>query len=459
MAYNSLERLGTYLYRVTFSSIVADNGIDSSIPGGCSSYVINGRLYRNLDWDYSDLSTFHVKCSNFEGLAFSSGLTDTTLNNELIEQLPYRVVDGVNKNGIIVSTHVLFNDWHWEGRGNIPLYKVPYLILSRIKTLDNFQAQIADILGNLYASPTLVASDYLLHFLVTDGVHTYCIMPPENASGAYVVQNISELPKLANFRWVNSAIVNRADLQNRPTGVERWNAMPTALENLRFTRAYESPSRLSEFIGLRSTTKGSSDAVLKEIYDVAHELYESRTRDGSTWQTMHSVVYGSGGMEHLWIQEDWTKDYISADDTSEAESSAYIDLEYYSRFSGSNIARSEFSRLADIASDVIYGICRVKPSEYNVVSDEFKKAVAYEVELLYEQGGVDAILGMSEAALEGSSESLGDYSITSANGAQRVITTPEGIPISPMSIMLLRRMGLMSKWAYAPYRGGARNGN
>lgn len=139
---------------------------------------------------------------------------------------------------------------------------------------------------------------------------------------------------------------------------------------------------------------------------------------------------------------------------------AYITEDYYrNTFGGREVLSSEFSRIADIASELVYDICRVKPSEDNIVSEEFKKAVAYEVELLYEQGGVDAILGMSEAALEGSSESLGDYSITSANGAQRVITTPEGIPISPMSIMLLRRMGLMSKWAYAPYRGGARNGN
>lgn len=453
MAYNSLERLGTYLYRVKFRDIVADSGIDSSVPGGCSSYVKDGKLYRNLDWDYSNLATFHVMCPKFEGLAFSAGLTDAALDNELIEQLPYRIVDGVNKSGIMVSTHVLFNDWQWEGEGDIPLYKVPYLILSSVESLDNFPAQFAGVLGNLYATPTLTASDYLLHFIVSDGRSTYCVMPPESASGAYVVQDISSVPKLANFRWKNSAAVQRSQLQARPTGIERWNLMPCELSALRFTKAYEAPDRLSEFIGLRDTTKDSTDAELAEIYNAAHALYLQRTRNGQTWQTMHSVVYSPKGMEHLWVQEDWSTDY--AVDNEEESGTAYIDWAYYSRFSGGNITRSEFARLADIASDVIYDICRVKPLPEDLERDAFKKAVAYEVEFIAEQGGIDAILGFSNAVLEGGSESLGDYSVSAGSGAQKVITTAEGIPISPMSITLLRRLGLMSKWAYAPmYRGG-----
>lgn len=131
---------------------------------------------------------------------------------------------------------------------------------------------------------------------------------------------------------------------------------------------------------------------------------------------------------------------------------AYIDLAYYTdTFKGREIPEDEFDRLADIASDLIYDICRIKPSETDLVGDCFKKAVAYQVEMLSEQGGIDAILGLSEAAMSGASESLGDYSVSANTAAQTVITTKDGIPVSSLSIMQLRRAGLMSRWAFADF--------
>ena len=129
---------------------------------------------------------------------------------------------------------------------------------------------------------------------------------------------------------------------------------------------------------------------------------------------------------------------------------AYITkADYVAVVKSGNLSTEDFDRLADIASDVIYDICRVKPTEADLQNEHFKKAVIYEVELLEAQGGVDAILGFSEASQAGSSESLGDYSVSSNPGAQQVITTKDGIPVSSLAIAQLRRMGLMSRWAYA----------
>ena len=130
---------------------------------------------------------------------------------------------------------------------------------------------------------------------------------------------------------------------------------------------------------------------------------------------------------------------------------AYIDSTYYSEtFRGREIPASEFPRLADIASDFVYGICYVKPNDVTVTKDDFKRAVAYQVELLYEQGGVDTILGRSEASQTVGSESLSDYSV-SAGGASKdsSLKMCEGIPISPMAYMKLEQLGLMCRWAYA----------
>lgn len=131
---------------------------------------------------------------------------------------------------------------------------------------------------------------------------------------------------------------------------------------------------------------------------------------------------------------------------------AYIDKSYYTEQFGASVEDDgAFQRLADIASDLVYDICTVKPQEKDLVDSSFKKAVAYQVELLYEQGGVSAIQGQSEAALASGSESLGDYSVSGGSGSQTQLKFHKGIPISPMTEMLLSRLGLLCCWAYADY--------
>ena len=309
--YLSLERLRHYLYKVTFDNIPADDGIDVPAFGGCSAYVANGKLYRNLDFKYDNAATFHLRTRDFEATSFITGLNDGELTDKLIAQLPYRLVDGRNDNGIMVSVHVLFNDWQWRGCGNrnIPLTRLPFLILSRVKSMATIADDLSDVLENLSSTPALDAAGYLLQCLVTDGITTYAIIPPDADGSGYVPADATSNPKMSNFRYVNRAEVSRhdMDLQARPTGIERFNMMPCELEDLRFTAAYETLDRLSEFIGLRGSTKDSTDEELEAIYNDAHALYLDRQRDGSTWHTMHSVIYGRH-MEHLYIQEDWDDD-------------------------------------------------------------------------------------------------------------------------------------------------------
>ena len=129
---------------------------------------------------------------------------------------------------------------------------------------------------------------------------------------------------------------------------------------------------------------------------------------------------------------------------------AYIDKTYYEEtLNGISISESEFNRLADIASDIVYGICIIKPTADILISDPYKKAVAYQVEMLYAQGGVDAILGFAEASYSGGTERLGDYSISAGNTRHEAVNTFQGIPVSSMTIMLLKQLGLMRRWAYA----------
>ena len=135
---------------------------------------------------------------------------------------------------------------------------------------------------------------------------------------------------------------------------------------------------------------------------------------------------------------------------------AYINQTYYDEtFKGTPIPTDVFDRLAEIASDVVYGICIIKPEEKDLIDMTFKKAVAYQVELLHAQGGVDAISGFSSASRSGGSEHLGDYSVSDGSATQQSVNMFNGIPVSSMTIMLLRQLGLMNRWAYAwRYKNG-----
>jgi len=135
---------------------------------------------------------------------------------------------------------------------------------------------------------------------------------------------------------------------------------------------------------------------------------------------------------------------------------AYIDFNYYANeFGGTTIMDDEFVRLATIASDTIDSIASM-PFDINCLPAEsaalVQKATAYQIETLFMQGGVDAIVGM--AAQSADSESLADYSISkgatvAASSSKVTLPTIGGIPVSQMAISLMRRAGLTSRWAYA----------
>lgn len=137
---------------------------------------------------------------------------------------------------------------------------------------------------------------------------------------------------------------------------------------------------------------------------------------------------------------------------------AYIDYEYYTdTFGGTAIEETGFGRLAEIASDVIDGVAVISFKFDDLTEEQqalVKKAVAYEIETLDSQGGVDAIVGMSAQSIN--SEQLGDYHVTGGSTAATSVNTgnipyKDGIPISPLAIMMLRKAGLMSRWAFAEW--------
>lgn len=135
---------------------------------------------------------------------------------------------------------------------------------------------------------------------------------------------------------------------------------------------------------------------------------------------------------------------------------AYIDYQYYTdTFHGTSIPESQFARLADIASDLVDSIVTTRIAETEMSEEalaKLKKAVAYQVEHLYVQGGVDAANGMALSDI--GSESLGDYSVSSGSrqsttSRESTSLTMNGIPVSALAYSLLKGAGLISRWVYA----------
>lgn len=138
---------------------------------------------------------------------------------------------------------------------------------------------------------------------------------------------------------------------------------------------------------------------------------------------------------------------------------AYIDAAYYEDvFHGIAIPPEDIDRLMEMASDLIDAVANV-PFTFSDLSEEeqgfVQKATAYQTEMLFLQGGVDAIVGMSAQAAD--SEHLGSYSITkgataASSSSKVVMPTINGTPVSGLAVQQLRKAGLMSRWAYAGIR-------
>ena len=83
-----------------------------------------------------------------------------------------------------------------------------------------------------------------------------------------------------------------------------------------------------------------------------------------------------------------------------------------------------------------------------------RKAVAYQVEHLSAQGGIDAVTG-SAAISQITSESLDDYSVSTgqSESSKSEMYSLNGIPISALTIVMLKKAGLIGcRWVYAGRR-------
>jgi hypothetical protein len=115
---------------------------------------------------------------------------------------------------------------------------------------------------------------------------------------------------------------------------------------------------------------------------------------------------------------------------------AYIDYAYYTEHHGGPVPESDFNSLSGPASDVVDQLITV-PIDPATVPDAIKKATAYQIDMLYAHGGMDAFGEMGVT-----SESLGAYSVSQTAPASRI----GGVPVSSMAIGALTLAGYRQRW-------------
>ena len=124
----------------------------------------------------------------------------------------------------------------------------------------------------------------------------------------------------------------------------------------------------------------------------------------------------------------------------------YICYEYYvSNFGGSLVPEDEFGYLAEAAENVIDILVT---SPISKVTENVKRAAAYELETLYSQGGTDALTGLATIT-SGIDEKLGDYSLgTPYVSNEKRIYSIGGVPVAGLTLALLKKEGLMGRCVY-----------
>lgn len=341
--YSEIKNLQPYTYEIEYKELdynYAYNYFKNKKPiapiGGCSS-IRNGNFYGRLfDWTYDNTAEFVVKTKDTIGVGQVINLTDELVksgkDSELYKLLPFFIVDGINKHGVVCNTNVVPNQ---KGItvGTIPTYgkqvELCSLMLPRY-ILDHFTAATEAVhwlkdYASIFVPQYLEDMKYEMHFMIADTNNTYCL---EFVNNVVEIIDISEAPYMTNFflhgitRNSDGKVYTPADVHDGylpsvengitslGSGLERYNlivdnydgcndkeGMLGLIKKLLYTNSYKSstdPFWFTEFVGERNLTVDDIPENYTLVVNGAMNAFANRKRIGAsvpTWQTVHATVY------------------------------------------------------------------------------------------------------------------------------------------------------------------------
>lgn len=328
-----IEKITDYMYSAKFENYsyeVASKIVDfGAVDVGCSTIRSGNYFGRNLDWTYSEDAEFIVNVSGNEeryasiGVASVTGVPNRTVERGLFSLLfrfiPFYTVDGVNEKGLCVSVNeVPAGDCAYT-EGTNPGAKRLCSVLAARYVLD--YADSVDEAVRLLSERDIFSIEmddepYEIHLMLADREKTAVV---EFVNNKMVV--LYDQPIMTNY------YLSTPELTDHAEGVERYRILEEAyhdgmseeeilavLKDVYYSRLYDpdtEPGWYSElYDGTYHNAAGEELTIhsdLSEFGDVLameREGYDSRTRDGTYWQTCHTSVYNmEEGTLTLRVQE------------------------------------------------------------------------------------------------------------------------------------------------------------
>ena len=347
----NLQKLKDYLYYIEFTDWDYNKAIEhfkNSYPssGYCSS-VRNGSFYgRNFDWFYDESASFVVRSKATKGRHASVGiaggsplLTKTLVEagewDDYFEMIPFITVDGINDAGVVCNTNVVPTGDKGHTTGTNPSAEKTLCTLMIVRFVLDYADSAADAINkiqniNWYAlSGEGAIKAQELHCMIAESASTEVVEFVDNSVKVFSdvddeYQSIpNNVPIMTNFYYDgwNGNIVTGFDVEGgispedttltaHAEGTERYeivrerydtldsrDSMLQMMKGIWYTHAFDresDPFWYSELVGY---TDKYGDLT---IYDNATEfsgikedvidMFENRTRDGKTWQTVHTSI-------------------------------------------------------------------------------------------------------------------------------------------------------------------------
>lgn len=310
--------LPRYLHALTFDSSYANDAAwyydMADVGGACSVVRAENTFSRNFDFPYDERSEFVVRMTagpdRFASVGVSNAGTNLTEDavasgkwSRYYKCLPGLTVDGVNERGVVAEINVIPTNGAertaWPGHGINALGAVRWVL----DHATDAGMAASNLAAKVYIPDALIRKGYSAHFMIADENSTWVV---EDGAAHPVGGVIPNAPPavMTNFRLFSDDPYG--------TGYERYDLLASGgnITSAWFRAAYRRPfARPTEFAAPGVGTHTATNALLAWAEaNIPQGAPESLTRNGKSWQTIHTSVYDlSNRVLRVAVQEtdDW----------------------------------------------------------------------------------------------------------------------------------------------------------
>lgn len=328
----NIQKVAPYLYKADYFDCDYDIGNEYYLRykpqiGACSAISCGNLFGRNYDWTYDEKVSIIVQTPAAHGRHATLGVASTPFTGELTQQfldsgnysdeykvVPFLLLDGINDAGLICEVNVVPTGDYGLTSGTNPgaddmcALMITRYVLDYASSVDEAYSLLQS--KNIYCANS-AAFKQEFHIMIADSTKTIEVEFVDNQIKK-IQTFVSNKPIVTNF-YLFGYNGTRNSLTTYAMGTERYdilaasydtidnvNDMINTMKSVWYTKAYstsQDPIWYSEFVGnwteqgYGDLTKDSSPSEFTALLQKQRQVYNSRQRDGRTWQTVYTSVY------------------------------------------------------------------------------------------------------------------------------------------------------------------------